>query len=270
MTLLDGTGDRGWAAGHVADEGQSEHSVRLLVVEDDPLSRELLVNSLRAYGYEVETVDSTRSARARLAVGAIDLVLLDVSLPGESGLALSADLRDSLRIPVIVVSGSEGLSERIAAFEAGADDFVPKPFHVSELAARVEAVLRRTGRRSRSGVVTGPRGMVLNVMAGEVGLGEARVRLTRSEVVLLRVLLESAGEAVSSEALSREVWDYADAGDVNFIQQHVSRLRRKLKQIGIDDLIETVYGGGYRVPLPGAGGGSDSTTSLDRAAPSVG
>jgi len=229
-------------------------AIRVLLVEDDPIVVELISEGMSRRGYIVDATHSTHNARARLMSGQFDIVLLDVALPGESGLALAADLRDTLKIPVIIISGADRIDERIAAFDAGADDFVSKPFHVAEICARVEAVMRRSGRRERSGVMSGPRGLVLNLTACEISKGDVRVRLTRSEVVLLRVLLENAGSAVSGDTLSREVWNYQVAGDANFIQQHVSRLRRKLQQVGVDDLVETVYGGGYRVPLPGLSG----------------
>jgi len=245
----------------MTEERPSSDAVRVLLVEDDPVTVDLISVGMSRRGYTVDATDSTHNARARLMSGQFDIVLLDVALPGESGLALCADLRDTLKLPVIIISGAERIAERIAAFDAGADDFVPKPFHVVELCARVEAVLRRAGRRDRSGIISGPRGLTLNLTACEIAKEDARARLTRSEVVLLRVLLENAGSAVSAETLSHEVWDYQVAGDANFIQQHISRLRRKLQQIGVEDLIETVYGVGYRVPLPALSGHASSGSS---------
>jgi len=247
----------------MTEERPLPDAVRVLVVEDDQVIVDLISEGMSRRGYAVEATDSTQNARARLMSGQFDIVLLDVGLPGESGLALCADLRDTLKLPVIIISGADRIAERIAAFDAGADDFVPKPFHVVELCARVEAVLRRSGRRDRSGVIDGPRGLVLNLTACEISKEDAHARLTRSEVVLLRVLLENSGSPVSAETLSHEVWDYQVAGDANFIQQHISRLRRKLQQIGVEDLIETVYGVGYRVSLPALSGSASSETLTD-------
>ncbi len=219
----------------------------LLLVEDHAATADLVAQGMRRRDYVVDVAGSTRAARARLAEHHYDLVLLDVALPGESGLTLCSELRQAGQIPVIVISGHDRLSERVAAFDAGADDFVSKPFHVVEVCARVEAVTRRAGRRDPSQVRRGPHGLQLNVAGGEVRVGDLRRRLTRSEGVLLRVLMDRAGETVTSDELAREVWNYEASGDANFIQQHVSRLRRKLKQLGLPDVIETVYGVGYQM-----------------------
>lgn len=236
---------------HAAPLGDARRA-RVLLVEDNPLTGGVLVAGLATHGYEVELAPTLRRARARLQAVRFDLVLLDVRLPDGSGLELCAELRAHGDIPVVIVSGADTLPERIAGFDAGADDYVVKPLYPLELARRLDAVLRRAGA-ARSELVPGPAGLTLDLGALEVRRGEQRVRLTRSEAGLLRVLLERPGVAIGAHELSHRIWDYEAVGDPNFIQQHISRLRRKLRAVGVDHVIQTVYGVGYAVATPRTG-----------------
>lgn len=220
---------------------------RVLVVEDEQDVGELMVAGLQRHGHSATLVSNAADAWTRLAHGDVDLVILDVRLPGESGLDLSRRIRAASDLPVIMVSGAGALADRVAGFDAGADDYVVKPVHHAELGRRVDAVLRRA-RRAVPQSVAGPHGLALDVRTSEAVLGSRRVRLTRSEAGLLGALFEHAGSAVTAEDLCREVWGYEALADPNFLQQHISRLRRKLRSLGIEyEVIRTVYGVGYLV-----------------------
>lgn len=221
---------------------------RVLVVEDHPLTGVTIQSALAADGFDVDLAATVQRGRARFEALAPDLAILDVHLPDGSGLDLCVHIRQTSNVPVIVVSGADSLEERIAGFDAGADDYVVKPVHVAELSKRVEAVLRRAGLRQTEYVVAGPLGVLLHVGSGEVEREGRRVRVTRSEVGILRALFGQPGVPVHPDDLSRLVWGYTAAADPNFIQQHISRLRRKLREVEAGDLIQTTYGVGYAVP----------------------
>jgi len=221
---------------------------RILVIEDQAQTGEVLNGALQAAGYETRWAKGARRARLLLETEEFDLVLADVRLPDGSGLDLCSELRSRSQTPVILVSSAGTPQDRIAGFEAGADDYVVKPFHLFELRKRIEAVLRRTGSR-RQEVLEGPRGLRLHLGTGEVEYRGERLRLTRSEVGLLQALIQQPDRAHSPAELSGRVWGYESVPDANFVQQHISRLRRKLARLGADGMIETVYGMGYSVPV---------------------
>ncbi len=218
----------------------------LLLVEDEPHARDVLLSELTAAGHRLSTARSLREARHRLAEAAFDLVILDVGLPDGSGLDLCAEVRRTSEVPVLIVSAAGTPEERIAGFDAGADDYLPKPLHPVELARRVTALLRRANYQATDSLITGAYGLTLDVRLGLARYDGQEAALTRSETGLLRLLIERAGTAVPAEELSRRVWNYESLGESNFLHQHISRLRRKLRATGYPtDAIHTVYGVGY-------------------------
>ena len=257
MSMSEASGSNPATAQHSAWGGQPR--ARILVIEDQAQTGEVLHGALEAAGYDTEWATNIRRARQLLGAGAFDLVLTDVRLPDGSGLDICYEIRTSSRTPVIVVSSADTPRDRIAGFEAGADDYVVKPFHLFELRKRIEAVLRRSGGRQVDSV-DAPGGMKLHLGVGEVEFGGQRARLTRSEVGILQTLLEQPGRAYSAADLSGRVWGYETVPDANFVQQHISRLRRKLATVGVEGLIETVYGMGYAIAASagGATGGADA------------
>lgn len=237
----------------------------ILVIEDQAQTGEVLHGALQAAGYDAHWATNARRARQLLSENAFDLVVTDVRLPDGSGLDLCYEIRTSSRTPVIVVSSADTPRDRIAGFEAGADDYVVKPFHLFELRKRIEAVLRRTGARPVD-AIQAPGGMKLHPGVGEVEFGGRRARLTRSEAGILQVLLEQPGRAYSAADLSGRVWGYETVPDANFVQQHISRLRRKLSTVGVEGLIETVYGMGYAISSDPSAASTDSAARTEQAA----
>lgn len=224
----------------------SGRMARVLVVEDDLRVARVVTEALRAEGHEVETVHTLRTARLRLEDDQVDLIVLDIGLPDGSGLDFCSELRRTRDTPIIIISAAGSPEERVAGFDAGADDYLGKPLYLTELAVRVAALLRRTGLRSPEANLTGVHGLQLDVGAGIARYGGNEVALTRSEVGLLRALIEDAGTAISTEELTWRVWNYKSFGESNFLHQHMSRMRRKLRNIGHpSDAITTVYGVGY-------------------------
>ncbi len=224
-------------------------AARILLVEDNRQALDIIEAMLVGAGHEVASAGTVAEATASMSCQAFDLVVLDIGLPDGSGLDLCAEIR-RLGGPAVIITSAAGTpEERIAGFDAGADDYVPKPLHPVELMRRVDAVLRRTGFEIVRSTIAAPHGLQLDLRTGVACYGGQSATLSRSEAALLRLLIERVGTAQSTHELIRRVWNYEDIGDANFLHQHMSRLRRKLVAIGYPkDAIVTVYGVGYAMP----------------------
>ena len=217
---------------------------RVLLAEDDVAISEPLARALRREGYDVD-VQSDGPGALDLALGeVIDLVVLDLGLPGMDGLEVCRRLRaEGKGTPVLVLTARADEVDTVVGLDAGADDYVTKPFRLAELLARVRALLRR-----RSGdTTTAVQGVRMDVESRRAWLGEEELTLTAKEFDLLRVLLRDAGKVVTRDQLMREVWDTAWWGSTKTLDMHVSWLRKKL----VDDAtnpryITTVRGVGFR------------------------
>jgi DNA-binding response OmpR family regulator len=221
---------------------------KILVVEDEPLVRKTIASSLEREGSETVTVGSGEAAIEQLSTtnGDIDLVILDVGLPGISGFETLKRIRARSDIPVIFVTAAGTLAERVAGFDLGADDYVVKPMEIPELARRVRAILRRRAAQQRTGdVIEGPAGIRIHLRSHEAYVGEEQLDLTPKEFNVLRLLLERRGEVVSPDEMSRQVWGYETFGSRNFVEAHISRLRSKLARSGAENVVQTMRGVGY-------------------------
>jgi len=221
----------------------------ILVVEDEADLVGVLEYNLGKEGYEVETAMTGSQAISRLMKGsAPDLVVLDLMLPDISGLDVCRQMRESGRlkdVPVLMLTARGEESDRVAGFEVGADDYVPKPFSVRELMLRVKALLRRTGSPAE-GEAGEIRFGVLKVdrAAHRVWVDKAEVALTVLEFGLLTTLLERRGRVQTRDRLLNDVWDIHADVTTRTVDTHVKRLREKLKEAG--HYVETVRGVGYR------------------------
>lgn len=223
---------------------------RLLHVEDDTRIRRALGLALNDLGFDVVEAESGEEALRCLDEVVIDLVLLDLMLPGIGGLTLCELLRSRGDMPIIIVTARTDTPDVIAGLEAGADDFVTKPFVASELAARIRALLRR--RRPASDL---PVDAVRRIGQLEIRVGDGTVRrsgeevhLTRTEFRLLAELAAGDGRPVTREELLQRVWGYDYFGDTRLLDVHMRRLRRKVERDpDAPEVLMTVRGVGYRV-----------------------
>ncbi|MGE3856788.1 MAG: response regulator transcription factor [Dehalococcoidia bacterium] len=222
-------------------------STRILLVEDEPAIREILETALAEADRTVHAVSSGEAALETLATAAYDLVILDLGLPGISGLETLQALRSrGDDTPVIVATAASSLDERLTAFDLGADDYVLKPLSVPELQRRVAAVLRRAHGPKRFGAqLLGPAGVVLDIGAQLAHVGARNVRLTAKQFDVLRFLLERRGTVVTPEEISVAVWGYGTFGSPNFVEAQISRIRARLTDAGAREVIETSRGAGY-------------------------
>jgi two-component system, OmpR family, KDP operon response regulator KdpE len=219
---------------------------RVLVVDDEAgLARSLAI-TLRAHGHQVDAVPDGRSAVAAASGRPPDLVVLDLGLPDMDGLDVLRGLRGWTDAPVIVLSARQDQGDKVAALDAGADDYVTKPFGMDELLARVRAGLRRRGSAPDLPVVETD-DFTIDLSARRVLRGEADVRLTPTEWHLLEILVRHQGKLVTGEQLLHEVWGPAYGTETNYLRVYVSQLRGKLEQDPSHPRhLITVPGVGYR------------------------
>lgn len=224
----------------------------VLVVDDEPMLRNLLSRLLRMEGYEVIEAEDGHTALNLVDERKPDLVLLDVMLPAKDGLDTLGDLRKTSNIPVILVSALGEEADRVLGLKMGADDYVVKPFSAAELSARIESVLRRAQVRDGAGPVAASQlafdGLVIDSQTREVTRGGEKVEMTAKEFDLLAFLAGSPRQVFSREQLLRQVWgSSSDWQSDATITEHVRRLRKKI-EVDPDHprWITTVRGVGYR------------------------
>ena len=224
----------------------------ILVVEDEPAIRELLKINLVDAGYEVREAADAEAANALLKEALPDLVLLDWMLPGQSGLAFAKRLRADPRtkeVPVIMVTARTDEADRVAGLEAWVDDYVTKPFSPRELKARIKSVLRRRAPEAAQETLS-VGGLALDPLTHRVTANGQPIAIGPTEFRLLRFLLARPERVHSRAQLLDQVW-----GDHVYIEErtvdvHVRRLRLALEPYGLDNLVETVRGSGYRLASP--------------------
>ncbi|MBN9417103.1 hypothetical protein ABS71_11205 [bacterium SCN 62-11] len=217
---------------------------RILVVEDDPVIASCLEIGLTEAGYETDHY--TGGADALRLANRYDLLLLDLMLPDVSGLEVCRRLRDEGHPgPILLVSACRSLEERVACLDAGADDYLIKPFPTVELLARVRALLRRNSRQESATFQVGD--LQLNPYSRQVRRNQREIRLSLTEFTLLEVLVRNRGQVMSRAALLKQVWDYDFAGQDNVLEVYISYLRSKVDKGEAQKLIHTVRGVGYRL-----------------------
>jgi two-component system OmpR family response regulator len=223
------------------------HRIRVAIVEDDGEMRELLRGALASQGYAVTAVGGGAAASEMVFGGTLDAVILDVWLPDADGVELCRGWRRSgVRIPILMLTARTDVASRVAGLEAGADDYLGKPFALAELRARLSALLRRGGRPLRGevfrlGTVTVDFGRRQAWLSGE------EVAITRRELEVLERLAEAGGRAVSRDDLLQDVWGEATRETAASLEVMVARLRRKLERPGGHALVRTVRGYGYAI-----------------------
>jgi two-component system phosphate regulon response regulator OmpR len=221
----------------------------LLVVDDDERIRELLQKFLKRNGFLVSGARDAAQARRLLAGLEFDLIVMDVMMPGEDGVSLTRDLRRGLATPILLLTARGETEHRIAGLEAGADDYLAKPFEPKELLLRINAILRRVPTEAPTAL--GPRnlslgGLSYDVERGELWHGDALVRLTSTEMQLMRIFGARVGEVISRSTLVEELGRDHGQAQERAVDVQITRLRRKLE----DDpkqprYLQTVRGAGY-------------------------
>ena len=220
--------------------------IRVLVVDDEPQILRALRINLAAHGYEVHTADTGATALRKAAGVKPDLIVLDLGLPDMDGREVIAGLRGWSKAPILILSGRAASAEKIAALDAGADDYVTKPFDIGELLARVRAATRRTGPDTES-PVTMFGSVTVNLATKQVVRDGEEIRLTPTEWQIVQILLNNPGKLVSQSELLHRVWGPKYDSETHYLRQYMAQLRRKLE----DDPSRPVHlltepGMGYR------------------------
>ena len=216
--------------------------MHVLVCEDDDLIASGIVAGLTAQGFTVERVGTAAAARAMLKAATFDIMVLDLGLPDEDGLKLLQQQRSQgLEIPVLILTARDSVTNRVDGLQAGADDYLLKPFDLRELAARLQTLLRRMAGRSVNLIEHGR--LAYDPSSRETFLGGEPVDLSRREQALLQALLHNKGRVLSSEQLKDSVYGFNDELESNALNVHIHHLRRKLG----NGIVETVRGLGYRL-----------------------
>jgi two-component system, OmpR family, response regulator MprA len=220
--------------------------MKILVVDDERAVRESLRRALELEGYQVELAADGEDALARLGVSAPDAAILDVLMPGIDGLELCRRLRaEGNDVPVLMLTARSEIDSRVAGLDAGADDYLPKPFALAELLARLRALLRRAGNGEEGGDVLRFADLQLDLGTREVRRGGVSIELTRTEFSLLELFLRNPRQVLTRSVIFERVWGYDFGPTSNSLDVYIGYLRRKTEEGDASRLIHTVRGVGY-------------------------
>jgi two-component system, OmpR family, KDP operon response regulator KdpE len=227
------------------------NGTHVLVVDDEPQFLRALATSVRAAGYDVETATTANDALTKAGLAPPDAVILDLILPDRRGTEVCRELRTWSDVPIIVVSAVGEEAEKISALDAGADDYVTKPFAIGELLARLRAALRRSGGTGSTVVEVGA--IRVDLEKHDVSVAGKRVHLTPREFDLIRLFAQNEGKLLTHRTILREVWGPAYQSESSYLHVHISQLRRKIEP----DPTRPRYllnepGAGYRLVDPDA------------------
>ena len=222
--------------------------MRLLVIEDDATLRQSLATKLAETGFAVEQAADGKEGLYQALEFPIDLAIVDLGLPELSGLDIIREVRQKGRtFPILILTARDRWEDKVNGLEAGADDYVVKPFHVEEVTARVHALLRRSGGWASSVMTAGP--VTLDMSRQEVSVDGTTIDLTSFEYKIMEILMVRAGQVVSKTELTERLYDQDFERDSNVIEVFIGRLRKKLDPDNTIKPIETLRGRGYRFAL---------------------
>ena len=220
---------------------------RIFLVEDDETIARLIKKHLEKWEYEVSTVQDFGNVLGEFVVCDPQLVLLDIRLPFYNGYHWCTQIRQVSKVPIIFLSSVSDNMNIVMAMNMGADDFIPKPFDLEVLTAKVQALLRRSYDFAGSSSMLEHKGMLLNLSDATLLYQEQKVELTKNELKILQTLIETKTQVVTRETLMTRLWESDMYVDENTLSVNVNRLRKKLTSIGLEDSILTKKGIGYQI-----------------------
>lgn len=220
----------------------------ITIIEDSDTIREELKKLLSKYGYNINTPTNFENIIEEIHSSKPDLILLDINLPYFDGYHICREIRKTSKVPIIIVTSRNSDMDELMSMNLGADDFVTKPYNTQILLVRIEALLRRTyGREEQSNRLT-YKNFELDLSKGILVSGDKRLEITKNEIKILSYLIEHKGEIVSREDLMEHLWNSDYYVDDNTLSVNVTRIRKKLQELGIENVIETRRGLGYIMP----------------------
>lgn len=220
---------------------------QILIVEDDRNIRRELKILLENAMYEVKFVDNYHNICEYLLDGNVDLVLLDITLPEHNGIELCSQIREHFDVPIIFVTSKNSSVAELDCFVYGGDDFIEKPYQPAVLLARIRAMLKRVNKQKKDQNLLSYKGVTLSLLNGFVQYGNQKVELSKNEMQLLAYLFEHKEEIVTREQLMEYLWDNESFVDDNTLSVNMGRVRQKLQEIGVSNMIKTKRGLGYQL-----------------------
>ena len=227
------------------------YDMRILLIEDEPAVARMVERGLTAHGHQVLTAESGEDGLLFVRTEALDLVLLDILLPGADGHQVLADIRRARSdLPVMMLTARDDLRSKVSALDGGADDYVTKPFVFEELLARIRALTRRADQRQASTLEFGD--LRIDLLSHRVWRGGRPAELSRREFALIEYFARHPGQLLSRQQILSAVWEYDFDGESNVVDVYVRYLRQKLDRAGDPSLFTTVRGSVYRFDPPPA------------------
>ncbi|MDX7985792.1 two-component system response regulator PhoP [Xenorhabdus sp. 12] len=219
--------------------------MRILIVEDNALLRHHLTVQLRDIGHQVDAAENAKEADYYLKESHPDIAIVDLGLPGEDGLTMLRRWRnEQINLPILVLTARESWQEKVNVLNAGADDYVTKPFHLEEINARIQALMRRNSGLASQLVELSP--FLIDLSRKEFSVNDTNIRLTAFEYTIIETLMRNNGKVVSKESLMRQLYPDAELRESHTIDVLMGRLRKKISNEWPNEVIVTVRGQGYR------------------------
>jgi DNA-binding response OmpR family regulator len=224
--------------------------MKILLIEDEPAIARMIDRGLSPHGHEVIAVESGEDPVIPLTIHRVDLVLLDIHLPGKDGLEVLADIRRMRQdLPIMMLTALDDLGSKVSALDGGADDYITKPFAFEEMVARIRALTRRVDQKSSSQLDFGD--LRIDLLSHRVSRHDQIMELSRREFALLEYFGRNPNRVLSRQQILTAVWEYDFEGESNVVDVYVRYLRQKLEQLGITRVFTTIRGSGYRFDPPG-------------------
>lgn len=220
---------------------------RILIIEDDEVIAELVKEALEKWGYQAMQITDFKNISSEVAKYQPDLILLDINLPFYNGFYWCRELRGFTKAPVIFVSSADDNMNIVMAMDMGGDDFIAKPFDMNVLLAKVNAMIRRSYTYQGQTNIISVGNVILNLTDATLVCQGKKTELTKNECKILKLLMENQGKIVSRDSIMTYLWENEEFVDDNTLTVNVTRIRKKLKEIGIEDMITTKKGIGYMI-----------------------
>lgn len=218
---------------------------KILIIEDEISIREELSILLKNAGYVAEAITRFEDIPSQIVAADPDLILLDIGLPGQDGYGICVEIRKSTGIPIVFVTSRNSSMDELKALSLGGDDFITKPYDLPVLLARIQAILRRSGKSENERITAGS--LTLLLSTGEIEYAGNKMDITKNEVKILACLMKTPGRIISRADLIEFLWDNQVYIDDNTLSVNMTRLRNKLAEIGLPDYIATKRGQGYKI-----------------------
>jgi DNA-binding response OmpR family regulator len=223
------------------------NNYKILIIEDDNVIAESIKKHLEKWEYQVQCVMDFKEVLRDVTSFKPELILLDITLPFYNGFYWCSEIRKFTKVPIIFISSADDKMNIVMAMDMGGDDFISKPFDLTVLTAKINALLRRSYSFNTNLNILEHNGVILNLSDAIISNGDKSVELTKNEFKIMQILMENAGEMVKRDTIMINLWDSDSFIDDNTLTVNLTRIRKKLSQIGVDDYIITKRGIGYLI-----------------------